>query len=140
MTNDELWSHCDWPTECPDCTSKTVIVDVSEILADPAALSLPLDQRDHYGVQAIYCPTCDEILSTRLVDSGTGQSVVGRRIRFAQGAQRRWRLFGPPGWIPLSAVENRRWRASCRRLGAHRRLGSLECLVQAGLALRTGRI
>lgn len=39
MTNDELWSHCDGPTECPDCTSETVIVDVSGIVTDPSMLS-----------------------------------------------------------------------------------------------------
>lgn len=82
MTNDELRSQSQGLTECPDCGSETVIVDVSEILTDPATLSNnPLGKVSRCVVHAIYCPTCDEVLSTRLIDPGTGQSVLGRRTQ-----------------------------------------------------------
>jgi hypothetical protein len=82
MTNDEVWLHRDGLTGCPDCCSETVVVDVSEIVSDSSTLTnYPLEERGRCVVHAVYCPTCDEILATRLIDPVTGQSVVGRRIK-----------------------------------------------------------
>jgi hypothetical protein len=66
-TPDNLWSYCDGGAKCPDCGTKTAIVDVSGIHTDPATVSKsPTKGRDRLTVHAIYCPTCDDILSTRL--------------------------------------------------------------------------
>jgi hypothetical protein len=69
-------------TTGPACGAKTAIVDVSEILTDSATLSnLPNEERGRFMVHAIYCETCGDILSTRLIDPETGQTAEGRRIK-----------------------------------------------------------